>query len=175
MNSQEIDEFWSFERAWNSAPRYRPLLIKDIYHQYLGPKLQAVREDWDNNSDDQHYFDPTSKSQDWTDKKDRVKDRKRYNEAEKVAHFSAKHCAAACKSVSHNECFQWKYYQNLCSFHREFSMGKPVKSNPDSAKQVVSGWDVEKILKWINDQGDCGRVNWPEAKPFRRKARGLTG
>ncbi|KAK0611898.1 glycosyltransferase family 31 protein [Immersiella caudata] len=170
MNSQEIDEFWSFERSWNSVSRYRPLLIKDVYHQYLGPKLQSIREDWDNNSNDQHYFDPTSRSQDWSDKKDKVKDRDKYNAAEKVAHLSAGKCAAACKSAK--ECFQWKYYHGLCSFHKEFSMGKPVKRHPDSAKQVISGWDVEKILKWINDQGDCGRVDWPDIKTFRQRARG---
>lgn len=167
MNAEEINSFWHFEQrrqaALTSAGESRPLLLKDIYEEFLAPHLAETREDWDNAADNRYYLDMDSdrKWHDWQTK--RMKQASEYNEFEKVAHQSFEDCAAACKSLGEDECFRYKYEKGACSISNSFIMGKPVKKESGD-KKVISGWDVEKIQAWVKKQGSCSKVQWPMPK-----------
>lgn len=165
MNSEEIDTFWKFERDFYRAQDQhkppQPLLIRDIYRRYLAPGMTEKRLDWDNRSEDRFYFnvsDTGRKLDDW--KLKRMKKPHELNKYEKTAHLSARHCEAACKSLTYKECFQYKFENGVCSFANSIKLGKPVKPKSDNAKQIISGWDVPKIQLWVKEQ-KCNKVSWP--------------
>lgn len=168
MNAEEINTFWDFEkrrtRELAASGESRPLVLKDIYDEFLAPHLNETREDWDNMADNRYYLDQESghKWEDWRLK--RMKKAEDYNEHEKKAHESFEACAAACKSLGPDECFRYKYEKGSCSISNAFIMGKPVKRESDKDKRVMSGWDVDKINKWIKKQGTCSNIRWPNVK-----------
>ncbi|KAL2017421.1 hypothetical protein VTK56DRAFT_2223 [Thermocarpiscus australiensis] len=168
MNSEEINTFWHFERkrrlAQAEAGTSRPLLLKDIFEEYLAPNLISTREDWDNNADNRFYLD-TEGDREWEDwQLNRMKNKDEYNEFENKAHRSFEDCGAACKSVGPDECFMYRYRNGECSFSNAFQLGKPVKKESDDRKRTMSGWDVEKINAWIQEYGACDRAYWPKVE-----------
>ncbi|KAK4235567.1 glycosyltransferase [Achaetomium macrosporum] len=171
MNAEEINTFWHFERrkqralAESGQASPRPLVLKDIFDEFLAPHLNATREDWDNLADNRFYLDlddPARKWEDWQVK--RMKKADEYNEYEKKAHLSFDDCGAACRSLPPDECFRYKYHNGACSISNSFIMGKPVKRENKDADRVMSGWDVEKIHAWIQKQGSCDKIKWPDVK-----------
>ncbi|KAK1783381.1 hypothetical protein QBC45DRAFT_447771 [Copromyces sp. CBS 386.78] len=164
MNSEEINTFWEFERRFRreqlASGNPRPLLIKDIYHEYLEPKLKREQLDWDNKSDDRFYVDLAAKT--WDEGTlHRMKKPEEYNELEKVAHRSASDCEAACKSLGPDDCVQYKYENGKCAMHKSFILGKPVPKK-EGEKQTISGWDVEKIKEWTEKEKVCNKIQWPK-------------
>lgn len=160
MNSEEISTFWDYEMrryAAESLSDPPPLRIKDIYHEFLAPKLTGRREDWDNLSDDVTYLDPLAIHPEW--KLGRAKNQNDMNEVEKLAHMSLEHCARACESL--DDCFQYKYEDRECKTSWSFKMGHPVKRESEPSQRSLSGWDINKINKWIKAQGECRRIEWP--------------
>jgi hypothetical protein len=174
MNSEEISTFWDFERRhfWTLASQKpsdikarRPLLLRDIYHEFLQPKLVRAREDWDNLADDIYYFDADSPDHEWEEwRLGRLRKEEEKNDEEKKAHLGFSECRAACESVGTDTCMSFKYFDGLCGFGRAFQLGKPVKRHEQQEKRTMSGWPVAKIEKWIKEQGDCSKVEWPEVK-----------
>lgn len=176
LNSEEINSFWHFERKREHAKLFpspqhpppkslrRPLILKDIYDEFVSPYLLPLREDWDNRADNRFYLDtetdPNRNWDDWYVK--RTKKPEEFNDYEKVAHRSAEDCDRACKSLKGDECFMWKWNDGACAMSGSFQMGKPVKKEGEERKRTMSGWDVEKIRAWIEKQGECGKINWPK-------------
>lgn len=171
MNAEEINAFYHFERRRHLAlaksdhpSQYHPLLLKDIYEEFLEPNLNATREDWDNAADNRFYLD-RSADRKWPEwQTNRMKKAEEYNEAEKHAHESFEACGAACRSLGPDECFRYLYRDGVCGMSNSFIMGKPVKREKADNKRSMSGWDVDKIRKWVKKQGKCGAVKWPEVK-----------
>lgn len=167
MNSEEVNTFWHFERkktrALSQSGSSRPLVIRDIFEEYLEPNLNATREDWDNNADNRYYLDPDPARKWENHQLDRVKNKDDYNEYEKKAHESFEACGAACKSVG-KECFQYRYRDGACSFGDSFQLGHPVKREQDDKKRMMSGWDIEKIRSWIQEQAPCKDIKWPKVE-----------
>jgi hypothetical protein len=170
MNAEEINTFWHFERrkqralAESGSPS-RPLVLKDIFDEFLAPHLNATREDWDNMADNRFYLDlddDTRKWEEWQTK--RMKKPEGYNEFEKRAHLSFEDCGAACRSLPYNECFRYRYQNGACAISNSFIMGKPVKREDKEGNRIMSGWDVEKIHAWIQKQGSCDKIKWPDVK-----------
>ncbi|KAK3321736.1 glycosyltransferase family 31 protein [Apodospora peruviana] len=165
MNGEEINTLWDFERlrrSSGSASPTKPLLIKDIYQHYLAPKLQPVRMDWDNLADDRFYLDASDTAyvyEEWMI--GRTKKAEDMSDLEKKAHMSFEDCRAACESLSAEECFSYQFQPGMCKTSKAFMLGKPVKKDVKGGR-MLSGWDVDKIKAWIEKQGDCGRVKWPE-------------
>ncbi|KAK4209134.1 glycoprotein-N-acetylgalactosamine 3-beta-galactosyltransferase 1 [Rhypophila decipiens] len=168
LNSEEINDFWAWERDLakphnGSLPdSSKPLLIKDIYHRYLEPRLQESRIDWDNRANDRYYLDATDETQSWEDwQKDKTKKAEDMNELEKKAHLSFKDCAAACESLAAEECFSYRYMPGICMTAKAFTLGKPIKKD-DDGNRMMSGWDVKKINKFVAEQGECTEIHWPK-------------
>ncbi|KAH6637275.1 hypothetical protein F5144DRAFT_592195 [Chaetomium tenue] len=163
MNSEEINSFWHFERKQTRKQTKRPLLLRDIYDEFLAPHLNETRADWDNLADNRFYLDPERKWSDWQLK--RTKKAEEYNEQEKNAHKSFEDCGAACKSLGAGDCFRYKYVDGACSISNAFIMGKPVKPADDDKDRTMSGWDMDKIKAWVAEQPPCSDdVKWPNVK-----------
>lgn len=161
MNSEEISSFWEFERK-----RYRtnqkPLIFSEVYDEFFGSKLQPVREDWDNAADDWFYIDFDRPEHTWEEWRiGRSVQEEVKSETEKIAHASWESCRAAC--LEHEECYQFNWHNQCCAMHRSFKLGKPMKKELDENMRTISGWNVDKITKWIEEQGQCDdRVEWPD-------------
>lgn len=161
MNSEEISSFWEFERK-----RYRtnqkPLIFKEVFEEFVGSKLTSVREDWDNAADDYFYIDFDRTDYRWEEWRiGRAAKEETKTETDKVAHVNWENCRAAC--LEQDRCFQFSWHNQCCSMHRSFKLGKPMRKAHDENMRTISGWNVEKINKWIEEHGQCGdRVEWPD-------------
>ncbi|ROW06776.1 hypothetical protein VMCG_04145 [Cytospora schulzeri] len=163
MNSEEVSEFWEFERR-RYAKNQRPLVLKEVYHAFMEPKLVKMREDWDNQSDDWFYIDFDAQDHSWEDwRVGRAVGEEDKSELQKKAHESFDDCARACEE--HDECFQFVWQDDCCGMKRSIMLGRPVKKDNEEKKRPKSGWDVVKIKKWVEDQGECKQVIWPEIGP----------
>lgn len=163
MNSEEVSEFWDFERR-RYINTQTPLVLKEVYHVFFEPKLLPVREDWDNHSDDWFYMGSDPQDYEWEDwRVVRAVKEEEKSDLEKKAHESFEDCGRACEE--HNECFQFVWQDDCCGMKRSFMLGRPVKREQEEKKRVKSGWNVVKIKKWVSDQGECKEVIWPEIGP----------
>ncbi|GKT97508.1 glycosyltransferase family 31 protein [Colletotrichum tofieldiae] len=132
--------------------------IKDIYNEFFKPRMQPSRADWDNLADDRFYLDESAnKHEDWQLGRAKTED---LTPAEKEAHLSFGQCRTACEADS--SCFSFQYKDGLCSFAWSWKLGHPVKPASKDEKRVMSGWAVDKINAWIEKQGECGPVKWPD-------------
>lgn len=165
MNSEEVSTFWDWERRrYASQKSPTALLLKDIFLEFLDPKLQQTREDWNNLSDDRYYVNKTDPDHQWEDwRVGQMKNESQYNEFEKRAHLSFDDCGKACESLGTDECFGYRWSDDCCSMSNSFLLGKPVKKDDNEKKRTMSGWDIKKIRKWIDDQGPtCDKILWPD-------------
>lgn len=160
MNSEEISEFWEFERQ-RYAKNQRPLVIKEVYHRFMEPRLVQKRENWDNSAEDWFYIDFDAKDHEWEDwRVDKAVAEEEKSKLGKKAHRSFDDCARACEG--HHECFQFVWQDGCCGMKRTFMLGWPVKEEKEEEKRKNSGWDVAKIKKWVKNQGKCKEVIWPD-------------
>jgi hypothetical protein len=158
IGSEEVSDFFAFEQARNFSS---PMRIRDIYLEFVAPRLKNYRVDWDNTSDDWMYADQSryKELEGW--EQSRVKSQG-LTETEKVAHFNSNNCHIACED--HADCFQWKYLDGVCAFSGSFRHGHPTKSSSDMKKRTFSGWNLEKIQAFIDAHADCGEIKWPDLK-----------
>lgn len=162
MNAEEISTFWEYEHkrySDPSLPQPPPVMrIKDIYHEFFAPRMQPERADWDNLADDRFFLDESAnKHQDWQLNRAKKED---LTEEEKVAHLSFGNCRKACEAD--RSCFSFQYKDGVCGFSWAWKLGHPVKRESTDEKRTMSGWAVEKINAWIEQQGECGPVKWPD-------------
>lgn len=163
MSSEEVSEFWEWERKRYTETQ-EPLILKEVYHEYFEPKLIPVRQDWDNYSDGWYYVDMDSPDHDWEDwRLSRSTNEDNKSELQKLAHLSPEDCARACDE--HVECFQWTHANECCGMKASFQLGRPVKRPNEDKERMTSGWPVEKIERWIEEQGECKEVLWPDTMP----------
>lgn len=78
-----------------------------------------------------------------------MKKQDQYNEYEKKVYELFEVCGVVCKSLG-NECFMYRYKDGVCSIFNLFQFGKFLKKGVDK-DWIMSGWDVEKIKKWVVD------------------------
>lgn len=139
--------------------------FKDIFDEFVAPKLVVRRDDWDNLSDDVLYLDYDAPHPQW--QKDRAKKLHKMlmvASVEKHAHESFETCRRLCDSTK--DCFQFAFHDGVCAYHKSFMLGKPAKKaevREDQKDEIwVSGWNVNRIRSWIRKQGRCQEPVWPE-------------
>lgn len=161
MNSEEISTFWEFERK-----RYRtnqkPLIFSEVYDEFIGSKIKPFREDWDNAADDWFLIDFGRTDYAWEEWRIGRATREEFKtETEKTAHINWENCRAAC--LEHQSCFMFSWHNQCCSMHKSWRLGKPVRKAEDENMRTISGWNMDRIKAWIEQQGQCGdNVDWPE-------------
>ncbi|RYP64962.1 hypothetical protein DL771_008531 [Monosporascus sp. 5C6A] len=97
MNAEEISNVWQFEQTRKTD---RPVMIRDLYHAFMAPKMQIQRSDWDNLSDDVCYVNPDPEAQQRAEgfERDRQKKESEMSDVEKEAWKSWENCAKVCES-----------------------------------------------------------------------------
>ncbi|KAI1506718.1 hypothetical protein F5X99DRAFT_404075 [Biscogniauxia marginata] len=162
VNSEEMSSFWEFEKRFfhsqvSSVTHQRSLVFKDIYEEFLAAKLQPMRQDWDNLSEDVHYLDPEGEH----DQLQLARAKKEgLTTVEKNAHKSFEHCQKMCDKVK--DCFQFSYHSGICAYHKGFLLGKPKKKTDKENERWMSGWAIDKINAWVQKQGQCKEPVWPK-------------
>jgi hypothetical protein len=133
----------------------KPLLIQELCKEFFAPQLRHRRGDWDNTANDAVYKEPANND----DENDKEK-QQGWNELEQNAHKSYDDCKAACSD--NNGCFQWVYRkkQKKCSLSWSFKLGMRQALDIKEDEKAESGWDVERIEKWVADQGNCTKPLW---------------
>lgn len=161
MNSEEISNFWMFEKQYYERQipgANQSLLLKDIYKEFLEPRLEARRNDWDNLSEDVYYLDPNAhKYEDWQLKRVHKED---LSDRELNAHRSFQDCANMCDEVE--DCYQFRFQNGICSYHKGFLLGHPKKKESMEEQRWMSGWPVGKIKSWVESHQVCEEIPWPK-------------
>ncbi len=126
VDSEEVSEFWDFERRhYSSQDKPKPLLMKDVFYELILPRLRPVRRDWDNWAKQRYYLNRNESR--WDEgHKEGMKPEEEMTEEEKVAYKSPEACAAACHSVSADECLRWRFRDGYCVFDNTMILGSPT-------------------------------------------------
>ncbi|EFZ01365.2 glycosyltransferase family 31 protein [Metarhizium robertsii ARSEF 23] len=154
--AEDISDLYAFEKERKFKKMLR---IKDLYHKFMSPELVEARPDWDNLSEDVYYLNSTRAEYDeWDLAKAKTEN---LSDAEADAYKSFDDCKKACLSMTN--CFQFRYQNSICGISHKIKHGKPAKKGNDDSKRYMSGWNVENIKKWVEEQGDCDKHNfkWP--------------
>ncbi|KAH6652765.1 hypothetical protein BKA67DRAFT_659440 [Truncatella angustata] len=131
VNAEEISSVWQFEQTRKTD---RTLLIKDLYHGLIAPKMQVQRHDWDNLSDDVCYIssDADAQARAGDHEKGRQKKGHEMTQVEKDAWKSPKHCARVCEEEDVPDEDEWELKQ------------KVVPRNPEEVENAANASDTEK-------------------------------
>ena len=82
-----------------------------------------------------------------------------HNDTAGVQRMETKKRAPCCSTIFHG----LPVYK--CSCPRRL-LGRPVKKRKKEDKErMTSGWPVEKIEQWIEEQGECKEAIWPDTLP----------
>ncbi|KAI2601780.1 glycosyltransferase family 31 protein [Hypoxylon sp. NC1633] len=156
-----------FEKRFYESRKEKHLAMRfqDIYKEFVASKLLARRYDWDNVSEDVLYLDPDNANHHYEQwQKNRAKKLNKQLQVafvEMNAHKSFEDCRTLCYATEN--CFQFSYNNGICAYHKSFRLGKPTKISDKEEENWISGWNVEKIMTWIKEQGECKDVLWPGA------------
>ncbi|KAF5621005.1 glycosyltransferase family 31 [Fusarium sp. NRRL 52700] len=97
MNPEEVSDAWHFEKT---RQKKGFIQIREMYHQFWAPQLEAEHDEWDNLSDDACYigFGPEAQGKATDHQKGRQKKENEKNAIEQHAHRSKEHCAMVCEA-----------------------------------------------------------------------------
>jgi hypothetical protein len=159
MNSEEISQFWEFEMdLYKNSTTFmdRPLLMRDVYNAYYRDKMVATRDDWDNQSDDRYYIDP-SREEHVKAYSGRTQQPEQMNQEEKDAFRSFDHCRTMCENLK--DCYQYRFRDGVCGISWAFKYGLPKPS--ENGHAYKSGWAMKRISEFIASKGQCETIEWP--------------
>ncbi|EMT63694.1 hypothetical protein FOC4_g10013940 [Fusarium odoratissimum] len=97
MNPEEVSDAWHFEKT---RQKQGFIQIREMYHQFWAPQLEAEHDEWDNLSDDVCYigFGPEAQGKATDHQKGRQRKENEKNAIEQHAHRSKEHCAMVCEA-----------------------------------------------------------------------------
>ncbi|KAI9800986.1 MAG: hypothetical protein M1825_003520 [Sarcosagium campestre] len=147
LTPEDVSKIWRFEQA--RPDQKSILLIEDLYRFAMQPHLTSEREDWFNDSDDQRFYPPGYQGE-------REREPESKTELEEMAWRSFDDCKNACKA--REECFQFVYDGPVCAFSDTFKLGQ--KKMPEGSKTSKSGWDLDKIRKFVANNSPCKEPQW---------------
>ncbi|CAG9979314.1 unnamed protein product [Clonostachys byssicola] len=126
------------------------------HHRFIEHLLQDKREGWDNLSEDVFYLD--EKAREYSNWQLQRTKKGGLSSIEREAHLGFNQCERAC----HNdpECFQFRLNQGICAMSKSIKHGRPRKPETKD-DEWLSGWDVPKINRWVQENSNCGKITWP--------------
>lgn len=140
--------FFSHDSMFQTNESQKPLLLREIYEEFVAPYILPSIDDWYNLSDDVIYT-PSDKPNDRNPPAEGMTD------LEKLAHRSFEDCGRAC--VEQSRCYQWVYFDDTCGFSHSFRFGR--KRKPEDGVSYKSGFDIEKIEQDVKDH-PCPSPLW---------------
>ncbi|KAK7205166.1 hypothetical protein BZA70DRAFT_279219 [Myxozyma melibiosi] len=147
LSPRDIEEIDAVEREFAASNRH--VRYRDIYERFVRPHLEAVKEDWNNFSNDIVYtsrskrsiYDPApSVASHRAETAENQKDAKHY------ASFDA--CSAACDE--NPACMQFRYSKNYCGLGLGVSLGQVVVVDPSTDRNRK--WKQKKHAKLSADK-----------------------
>ncbi|KAI1409974.1 glycosyltransferase family 31 protein [Hypoxylon sp. FL1857] len=169
MEPEEISSFWMFEKRFYESQGSPGSVIrfKDIYEEFVKPKLLPERYDWDNLSEDVLYLDPNhperyTQQQKTKDRTTKLLKQFHITAVEKDAYKSFKHCSLLCSSV--RNCFQFSYHNGACAYNKSFRLGKPARKVDNKEERWISGWEHRRIYEWADQHRSCKEPVWPNIR-----------
>ncbi|RGP64069.1 glycosyltransferase family 31 [Fusarium longipes] len=157
MNPEEVSDAWHFEKT---RQKEGPVQIREMYHEFWGPKLKSEQDEWDNLSDDVCYigFGSEAQAKASDHQKNRQRKESEKNAVEQQAHRSKEHCAKVCESdglgISEND-----YY----SLKDDNERNKMIK-NRYNQKRRDKNWNTSRrCFQWRYHNNVCC-----VAKSFKR-------
>ncbi|RDA86764.1 hypothetical protein CP532_1959 [Ophiocordyceps camponoti-leonardi (nom. inval.)] len=181
MSPQQVGSAWQFEQT-RLRPE-KPILLRDMYLQFVAPHLLRRRNGWDNLSADVCYIAPDAESQRRAGAELRAVQRNQEDKSpvERAAHRGPDACEAVCEAADLDvdaaawlarryearasrsdklkfhrarTCFQWRYHAGVCCTSSGVKLGHPRKP-PYRGMPWISGWFVRGIDDWADAQGVC--------------------
>ncbi|KAI0384703.1 glycosyltransferase family 31 protein [Hypomontagnella monticulosa] len=144
-----------------SAP-HPTIRFKDIFHEFIAPKLTTRRDDWDNLSEDVLYInsDHSSGYTQW--QRDHARPLHMMLSVPAIeyeAYKSFEYCRRMCDGTP--DCFQFSYHAGACTYHKSFKLGKPAAKTDNEEDKWISGWNMDRIRAWVEGHQDCKDPVWP--------------
>ncbi|RFU27329.1 hypothetical protein B7463_g8995, partial [Scytalidium lignicola] len=146
ITSDEASAIWRFEQQ--RPDMQKPLLINELYSQFIAPRIRPSIDNWYNLSDDVIYTAPENPDP-------RNKPADQMSDLEKVAHKSFKDCGRACEEQP--RCYQWVYFGDKCGFSHSYRFGR--KRMPEDGVKYKSGFVLDKIEK-DRKEHNCKSPQW---------------
>lgn len=160
MTSSEVQDIWQFEGQREDPTS--PILAEDLYRELFSPLFVPKRADWDNLS---HQTIVAPKP----------------GKAGSVKHhdpsLSFEHCRQTCEG--RKDCFQFAFHNSTCQLSQAFHLGEPRYPKKEKYTQLYtdaqgmglerevereikyeSGWMVERIRAWVENEGRCMLPSW---------------
>ncbi|KAI1135815.1 glycosyltransferase family 31 protein [Hypoxylon sp. FL0543] len=166
LDPEEISSFWRFEKRFYESQTFpRPIIrFKDVYEEFVEPKLLPERYDWDNLSEDVLYLDPNHPERFTQEEKAKDHTKKLLKQfhipaVERDAYKSFKHCSLLCSSL--RKCFQFSYHNGACAYNKSFRLGRLTKKTDKKEERWISGWKQRQICDWADEHRDCKQLVWP--------------
>lgn len=155
LGSEELSALYAFERERKFAS---PLRIRDLYYQFVAPRLVPIRPDWDNLSDDVFYLNISENT--YSHYQLRKAKLEGLSPLENVAHSNFDSCQRACHVDP--ACLQYTYHNGVCGFSWTIKHGLPKPKTSRTYDRWMSGWDIDKIQVWVQEHDDCDdEIQWP--------------
>ncbi|KAF2854179.1 glycosyltransferase family 31 protein [Plenodomus tracheiphilus IPT5] len=123
MRGPDIEEFYAFEQDWRKKSGTALLLYKDVFREFVMPKLAKEVEGWDNLSKETEPVE------------DPVETR------------SVEECLAVCKAEP--GCLQYSYGSGNCSIATRARHGQDPKEGEES---IRSGWMMDRIVQYADEK-----------------------
>ena len=154
VDAAGIDRLWQFERKWrNTQGPDMPILFSNYFAAFIEPRITAANgtmPDWDNLSND------------WVFEQGKIVD---------SSYMSATACERFCRRKS--DCLQWAWSPGLCRGGKAIRLGWALSNRPAlgsaedriaqagslGTKGAVSGWLLDRIAEFKEQQGSCKARN----------------
>ncbi|KAI0017717.1 glycosyltransferase family 31 protein [Xylariomycetidae sp. FL0641] len=160
MNAEEISSVWQYEQTRKTD---FTLMMKDLYHGLIAPKMQVSRENWDNLSDDVCYINPDPEAQERIDgqAKERSKVADEMNDVEKEAWMSWQNCAQVCATEDVSEEDEWDRHEAYERRHEGPAMANNTEVAEDTSFSDAAAREArKKEMKEKKRNRTCFQYRW---------------
>lgn len=121
LRSWEIEEFYAFEQDWRRR-NTTTLLYKDVFREFILPKLGAEIEDWDNLSQETEPLEDPIETE------------------------SVEQCLEVCTAKP--DCLQYSYLEGDCFIATRVRHGQDPKAGEEA---IRSGWMVDRVTRFADE------------------------
>lgn len=151
----DLRGMWELERNWTNTHGWsKPYLFRDAFHDYVKPRMEAQKENWDNLSQDTKILAPEGRQQQMKEEAER---RKQHQEAEKQ---TKKEDGKGQNKISEEEAADKKKAEEEKSKHQQIeakhnaqaTASKGLSETKEQKREEGMDWD--KLAEKFSDAGD---------------------
>ncbi|OAL52482.1 hypothetical protein IQ07DRAFT_585652 [Pyrenochaeta sp. DS3sAY3a] len=158
VNGDDLTGMWEQEKRWTHTHGWeKPFLYRDAFHEYVEPKIEAQKSDWDNLSQDTKIVAPQGRQQQIKEEEERSKKQKqeetdkkekeKEDEEQKKKQKEEEEERKKKQAITDKESLE---FQKADSEDSDSSPDKKMKKRAD--KKEPLDWD--KLAETFKDAGD---------------------